>query len=182
MEIMKTKLLILSAIIPALIAIVNLANYDSTAGTPLKRGFKVIDYMMKPINLSRSGFYVGFPNGKPSQFVSYLFSSMGSAEWPYSEAIAEKDPILREQSEAIRAPLIPKNVAFVSRTPDLSQETQVVLKFDDARNIVILEGYENPKEKSILKKEIKLIKVQPIEFAEMIFWSNAELGMSIQSF
>lgn len=39
-----------------------------------------------------------FPNGKPSQFVSFLFSSLGAAEWPESESSAATDPIFREQA------------------------------------------------------------------------------------
>ncbi len=136
--------------------------------------------MITPKNLSRSMFCAAFPNGKPSQYVSYLFSNMGSAEWPPSES--NVTPIEREQMKSIRQELIPNGVAILPKTPDSTQKKQIVMAFDDAKGLVIIKGYVDPSAKPVLVREILLPKVKPAPGVEMIFRSNADLGMSSQSF
>jgi hypothetical protein len=96
--------------------------------------------MTAPKNLSRSGFSAQ-PNKSPSNFVSYMFSDLGAAEWPYTEEMAQENPSIGEEAKAIGMPLIPKGVALVPRQPDRAQKKQLVIKADDARNMIIVEGY-----------------------------------------
>lgn len=146
----------------------------------LAQAADVIHYMMKPLHLSRSVFYVAFPDGRPSQFVSFIFSDMGAAEWPLSEAWA--DEMEREQMKAIGAPLVPEGVAFVPLSPDPDAGRQLVVKFDDSRGMVIVEGYVDPTQDPVLTREWKLSKVEPEPFMEAIYQSSVDLGMSDQAF
>ena len=146
----------------------------------LAQAADVIHYMMKPQHLSRSAFYVAFPDGVPSQYVSYIFSEMGAAEWPYSETWA--DVMEREQMKAIGAPMVPEDVAFVPLSPDPGAGKQLVVKFDDSRGVVIVEVYVDPAQDPVLAREWKLPKVEPEPFMEDFYRSYVEMGMSDQAF
>ena len=154
----------------------------SKADEELSQAASVITWVIAPANLERSQFAAAFPDCKPSEFVNYFFSTMGASEMPPSEAEAEMDPIVRDQAESIRMPLSPANVAFVSRNPDLKMGKQLVLKFDDARGVVIAEGYIDPNEAPEFVREWKLEKVTPLPFVKEIFQSNVEMGMRYTSF
>jgi hypothetical protein len=142
----------------------------------LKQAARVVEYLLEPRHLSRSAFSVAFPECRPSQFVSFMFSTMGTAEWPDSEAMAEQDPMLREQAEAIRAPLRPKGVAIIAREPNPASGQQIVVKADDARGVVIVEGYTDPKLQPILTREYKVPRVTAGPGVRAIFESNRDLG------
>jgi hypothetical protein len=146
----------------------------------LAQAADVIHYMMKPQHLSRSAFYVAFPDGKPTQYVSYIFSEVGVAEWPYSETWA--DEMEREQMKAIGAPMVPEDVALVPLSPDPCAGKQVGVMFDDSRGVVIVEGYVDPAADPVLTREWKLLKVDPDPFIEDIYRSYVEMGMSDQAF
>ncbi len=148
----------------------------------LVKGAKVIGSWLRPRNLSRSAFFVGIPDGKPSQFVSYIFSEMGTAEWSPSEGSGEfsEDEIKAMKQTGLA--LTPVGVAFVPLKPDKSKGRQIVVKSDDSRGMVIAEGYTDPSKKPVLIKEWKLQKVEPaIGIAEM-YRSNSEMGISNQAF
>ncbi len=136
--------------------------------------------MLKPVNFSRSMYVVAFSDGTPSQYVSYLFSDMGSAEWPPSEAWA--DDMLREQMAAIGQSLLPADVAIVSLSPDLGHDKQLVISFDDEQGVVIATGYLDPVSEPVLTRTWKLPEVEPAPGVEMIYRANLESGMSAQSF
>lgn len=136
--------------------------------------------MMKAGHLSRSAFYVAYPDGKPSDFVNYIFSDIGTAEWPPSDAWA--DEMVREQMRAIHKPLMPDGVAFVPLQADPQGGMQLVVKFDDEKGVVILEGYADPGQGPALSEEVKLIKVTPDPVAKVFYHSNVEMGASDSSF
>jgi hypothetical protein len=162
------------------LAICLLAACGQSAPPELEQGAAVVGYMLRPSNLSRSAFCAAFPDGKPSQFVSYMFSQMGSAEWPPSEAWA--DPAEREQMRAIRAPMIPADVTLVPRKPDPKQKKQIVVRADDERAMVVCDGYLDPKSEPVASWEWALPKVKPAPGIQEMYRSNAELGMSNQAF
>lgn len=154
-----------------------LCSCGEGAPPELEEAARVVHYMVAPRNLSRSMFSAAFPDQKPSQFVSYLFSSMGRAEWPTPATDFE-----REQLKSIGAPATPQDVAFVSRTLDPKKGKQLVVKFDDRRSVVIVEGYVDPDEPPVLTREWALKRVSPAPGVMEIYRSNAELGMSDHSF
>ena len=154
--------------------------------TDLRQGAHVITYMAAPMNLKRSMFMGLFPNGKPSQFVSFIFSSVGSAEWPYSEEMAQMDPMMREQAASIRMPLVPAGVSFTDHSPKSELGRQIVVRFDDARNVLIVEGYEDPTQPPVLsiEKRFRLPTLQPHEreLLERLAQSNLEMGGTAPAF
>jgi len=146
----------------------------------LKQGMDVIGYMLAPRHMKRSAFSAAFPNGKPSQFVSFLFSDMGAAEWPAAEdAVTDME---REQMKAIRAPMAPAGVAYVPRRVDPTRGKQVVITFDDERGMVIAEAYVDPLAEPVLVREWKLPHVKPGRGVADMHRSNADLGAGDQSF
>lgn len=122
----------------------------------LKRAV-VVKYMMAPNQLKRSSFLAVFPEGKPSDFVIWMFSTFGTAEWPPYE---DGDPMELEQAKSIRMPVIPKDVTLVPREPDPEKGKQIVIKSDDQRGLFIIEGYLNPHVPPVLRREWKLINMK----------------------
>lgn len=151
----------------------------------LEQGIDVIKYQLKPRNLNRSMYTAAFPNGSTAtEYVSYLFSTMGLAEWPDSEEYAEMDPMVAEQAKAIRAPLSPKGVAFFPLNPDPSSDTkkQIVVKPNDSNHSVMIEAYEDPTTSPVKRVEQKIPTVKGDPQAAMFFQSNLEMGMTYQKF
>ncbi len=146
----------------------------------LQQAAWVIQHMMAPANLSRSAFCVGFPEGRPSQYVSYLFSDMGAAEWPINEDWA--DEFDRETARATRTPLAPSGVFFAPNQWECGEGTQLVIRYDDARGVVILEGYGLTDTEPVLHREITLRHVKPAPGVAMFYQSSAQMGLDIQSF
>jgi hypothetical protein len=154
-----------------------------SAPPDLKAGSAVIQYMSRTRTLSRSTFSAVFPNGTPRQFVSWLFSDMGAAEWPWTEEEAASDPMTKEQAAAIRAPLVPKDVDFVHTAPDPSRGKQIVVKWNDAKRVVIVEGYVDPAQPPVLVEEWEFPKVQSADpIAKGAAQSMQEMGGSSQAF
>ncbi len=146
----------------------------------LARGAQVVENMLRPSILSRMAFCVAFPDGTPSQFVSYLFSEMGAAEWPPSEEWASDAE--REQMELIGLVLAPKGVAFVPLRPDPGRGKQIVLRFDDDRGVVIADAYLDPGGRPVFTREWKLPRVTPAPGIELLYESNRDMGLKAQSF
>ncbi len=144
----------------------------------LKKAAHIIKYMMASKNLSRSAFSVAFDNPTPSQFVSYIFSVMGSAEWPPS--VMEMSP---DEAKMSGIPLMPEGIAYVSREKDMEKGKQIVVNYDDGRGVVIVKGFTDPKEEAVLLREWSLPKkIKPAPGAKDMYDSNLQMGMSIQSF
>lgn len=140
--------------------LLGLSACSSGAPPELQRGVQMIRWMAAPMQLSKS-MYGTVQDGKASTWVSFVFSTMGAAEWPESEESAERDPMLKEQAKSANMPLAPKGVAFAAGAPDPAKGRQIVLKADDARGMIIVEAYDNPSAKPLLVEEIPLSKVQP---------------------
>jgi len=101
----------------------------------LKRAVSFVRYLCSRRFLRKSAFISSFPEKKPTQFVSYLFSEMGVSEW-----VSTGDPFEEEQLKSIGVPVPPRNVRITNRLIK-GAEKQVVLKGDDQELIVIVEGY-----------------------------------------
>lgn len=138
--------------------------------------------MSAPANLARSQFCVAYPECKASEFVNYLFSPMGASEWPYGESEASRDPMIREEADAVGMPLVPAGVSFVPRTPDIAKGKQLVITFDDERNIIIVMGFLDPAQEPDLVREFPIEKVAPAPGVREIFEANSEMGISYRSF
>jgi hypothetical protein len=121
------------------------------AATPeLERGVAVVQYFSSMRFLGRSMFASTSDDWKPSELVSYIFSSMGAAEWPPGESSDERD---KEQARAARTPMVPANVRLVPLRPDSRHKQQIVIRADDARRMIIVDGYLDPAQKPVLTQE-----------------------------
>ncbi len=143
----------------ALAGLFFLTSCADTVTPELNKGVQVVRYMSAKQQIARSSFAVVYPDAQPSDFVNWLFSELGAAEWPDSEAYAEVDPTVREQAKAIGAPLVPKDVQIVALSPKIEMGKQVVVKFDNARGVIIVEGYLDPEGSPVLTQEWELPKM-----------------------
>ncbi len=162
------------------VVVLSLAGCGSNEPPELKQAVSVIRYLRAPANLSHSAFYVAYPDGKPSEFVSYLFSSMGLAEWPPGEnRPCEFEP---EEIRSMGIPLVPSGVSFHPCNRQSGAGMQLVISYDDAREIIIVEGYGPTDTKPILHREFTLPKVSPKPGVAQCYEANVQMGMDIQSF
>ena len=117
-------------------------------GTPseyprLDRAVQVVRYLSAPDRIKRSSFLAVYPEGRPSEFVKWMFSPMGTAEWPPAEDGV--DTMALEQAKSIRMPVSPAKTRIVPETPRPDEPSrQLVVKGDDARGMLMVEAYRNP--------------------------------------
>jgi hypothetical protein len=153
---------------------------ESPAPPELDQAARSVEWSLTPRTLSQSTFPVVLPQGTPKQFVSWYFSTLGSAERPGYDT---GDPSEREMAQAIGAPLIPMEVSIVHTRPDTARQKQIVMTWDDARRLVILEGYLDPRQPPVLRREIELHNVQSTnQLARMTAQSHLEMGGTYQAF
>ncbi len=126
-----------------------------TISSEIKRGVHVVQYMAAKRQIQRSSFRFTHPEGKPSDYVNWMFSALGAAVWPDTEDMAEMDPMIAEQAKSIGAPLIPKGVRILPLSPNPEFEKQIVVKFDNDRRLLIVEGYLDSKGIPVITKELK---------------------------
>ncbi len=152
----------------------------------LERGTRVITAMASPRHLRQSMFVALFPEGRPSEFVSFLFSSMGAAEWPLAEDLAAGDPDPIEQQRLLGVPPVPSGVTFTPHSPKANGGRQIVVRYDDARRLVIVEAYVSPVESPVLVREhpFRLPELRPheLELLRRLAESNRDLGIPSQAF
>jgi hypothetical protein len=149
----------------------------------LERAAYAVEQIVAPVNATRCSFFVVLPDGTPKQFVSWFFSSMGSAEWPMVDDSTEISRDEAQSMQRIGIPFRPKDVSYTHSKPDTAVQKQIVLTWDDTERTVILEGYLDPAQAPVFKKSFKLPKnVVPDAMARIAVGSNLELGMSFQSF
>ncbi len=116
----------------------------------LEKTGRVVRYMSAPHQLQRSSFIAFYPEGKPSEFVSWMFSEIAAAEWPPSEW--ELDPMEREGVRTVGMPILPKDVRIYSRLKKDGSK-QVVVKADDGRGLILIEGYLAPDQPPVLSQQ-----------------------------
>ena len=125
-----------------------------------------------PRMLTRSAFYVAYPDGKPTDYVNYIFSTMGSAEMPYAF-----DEFEAEQMRSIGQVPFPSTVTLVPHSRDATADRQLVVSADDERGMLIVRGYLKGTEEPVLEKEWELKKVSPAPGVSEMYQSNVQMGM-----
>ncbi len=142
----------ISALLALLLSMLVLAGCSgpsqSGADPRLEQAVSALKYMTTQRFLSRSAFSSIYPAGKPSEFVSYLFSDIGSAEWPIAFDEGEA-----EQLRSARIPAIPRDLPIIPYKPDPAVDMQVVVRADDAAGKVIIEAYAKAGEDPVLVEE-----------------------------
>jgi len=136
---MKTRPLLLKLALTTLL-LISVACSGQRLDPDLQQAVNAARYMTSERFLSRSSFRYLFPEAKPSQFVGYIFSDLGVAEWPLA-----LDEMEQQQLRSAGIPALPATVALVARRPDPGLGKQVVLRADDAADRIIIEAYQDPK-------------------------------------
>ena len=127
------------------------ADFGPKENIELRKGIAAVRYMSAPRQLQRSSFLLIYPNGTSEQFLSWMFSPLGIAEWPPYEGGLEfssgEEAMIRKTGK----PFLPANLVLISQEPDLEKGRQVVIRAD--RGLLIAEGYENPEEPPVVVKK-----------------------------
>ena len=117
----------------------------------LRKGIAVVRYMSAPRQLQRSSFLPTYPNGTSEQFLSWMFSSLGVAEWPPYEGGLEFSPEEEAMIRKTGIPFIPANLVLIPHEPDFEKGRQVVIRADIG--MLIAEGYEDPEDSPVVVKK-----------------------------
>jgi hypothetical protein len=172
--------LIAAAVVPLLL----LAACSSTdIPEPLDRALQSAEQMTSRGWLESSAFFAIFPDGTPRQYVSFLFSDAGAAERPPVEGGGEMSPDEETSMRSIGQPVWPANVGMTHSKANPTLGMQVVWKWDDARRMIILEGYVDPKQPPAVVRETPFPSgVRPSDLARMSAQSLLEQGGRAQGF
>ena len=82
---------------------------------------------------------------KASDWVEYFFSSLSTRNW-----ISEDD----ELAIYVRGQKLPSGIVLLPyKKDDTSTRPQLIVKADDARNVIIVEGYDAPADKVVYSDE-----------------------------
>jgi hypothetical protein len=129
--------------------------------------------------LSRSAFYAVHPDGRPSDFVSFFFSPIGTSEWlPES---SKPSLVLSRNLRRVGAAVPSDAIALVAGEPDREARRQIVVTADDVRGVVIAQAYELPSASPVLVREWPLAKVALAPGIAEMARSNIELGLAVDS-
>lgn len=119
-------------------------DYGPKEHPELNRAINVVRYMSADRQLKRTAFRLAYPEGTPGQFVKWMFSPMGSAVWPPFEGGGEFSQEEQRMLKKTGIPFLPSGVSMVARNPDMGRGRQVVVRGDDERQILVVEGYHDP--------------------------------------
>jgi hypothetical protein len=143
----------------------------SGASPDLEQAVRAVRHMTAPNQLSRSAFSAAYENGTPSQYVSFLFSDLGAAEWPVATSADEA-----EAMRAARIPVFPDTVLLTRDISASQAKPQLVIRGDDRTGMVVVEGYERSGNGPVLREEWALPKVSPAVGVREIFEDQGRLG------
>ncbi len=119
----------------------------------LAQAAAVVGYLASPRYVERSMYSATAETGKPSEFVSYLFSTMGAAERPETHR-----PGPDGGGRKGGPPTWPEGVGFHALKPNPRGGRQIVVSPDDAGGKIVAEAYVDPAGKPVLRREFELAK------------------------
>lgn len=126
-------------------------DWEEEAEFPaLEKAERIVRYMSAPRQLKRSSFLLVFPEGKPSDFVSWMFSSLGAAEWPPSQE--EWESMGGDSAGSAGIPILPNDVGVFS-SPRSDVTKHIIVKPDDIKGLIIIEGFLKPDEPPVFVKQ-----------------------------
>jgi hypothetical protein len=128
--------------------------------------------MTKNPNLSRSCFRVAYPEGNAADFIRYLFSDMGVAEWP-----SAVDQMEADQMNAINQAVVPSTVAVSANQRQHPDRKELVL--DAADGSIQARGYLPQATEPNLEAEWDLGTASTDPGVIPLCESNIEMGMGI---
>ncbi len=123
-----------------------LKNCCEPEGDPsLRKGIQLVRYLSAPKQIKQSSFLAIYPQGKPSDFVNWMFSIFGTAEWSPPNFSLEMEEMEGTQTLSRGMPLLPRDVRLFPFKLNAEFGKQVVVKADDAAGLILVEGYLDPK-------------------------------------
>ncbi len=128
-------------------------DYGSSVYPELNQAIRVVRYISAERQLQSSAFRVVYPEGGPKQFVKWIFSPMGSALWPPTEGGLEFSVEELKMLQKTGTPVLPSGVFLMPEKVDVERGRQLVVRGDDERQVLIVEGYLDPHATSVLVKE-----------------------------
>jgi hypothetical protein len=145
----------------------------------LAKAVAAVGSMLSPRGLEHSAFYAVYPEGTPSDFVSFLFSPLGKAEWIPDDAAVPGRGGLVSADDVLAAgdQLRPGVVGLVPEAPEPRIHRQVVLRANDERGVVIAEAYELPGHAPVLIHEWTLPHVTLAPGVAAMARDNLENGV-----
>ncbi|MDJ1179918.1 hypothetical protein PJF56_13700 [Roseofilum sp. BLCC_M91] len=155
-----------------LIGALLLGGCEEPADPEIKQASSAMAQMATPRMLTRSCFYLVYPDGKASEFVSYLFSGLGAAEWPIAF-----DEMEEEQMKSVRMTPLPRTVRVSALKREYPEEKELVLIPDDENNQIMAQGYLADETDPTLETEWNLAIATPDEATQQLCRSNIELGI-----
>lgn len=149
-----------------------LVGCEEPPNPDIKQASSAMAQMATPKMLSRSCFYLIYPNGKPSEFVRYLFSDLGAAEWPIAF-----DEMEEEQMKSVRITPLPRTVRVSALKREYPEEKELVLIPDDENSQIIAQGYVANETAPNWESKWDLAIASPDEATQQLCRSNIELGI-----
>jgi hypothetical protein len=143
---------------------------SSDVSPKLEQAVRAVRQMTAGRQLPRSAFSAAYDHGTPSEYVSFLFSTLGVAEWPVAMDEAE--------AEAMRSAFItplPDRVLTAAVRPS-GPWPQLVIRGDDTRGLLIALGYEAPGQPAVLTEEWPLPQVSPAVGVREMFEDQVSQG------
>jgi hypothetical protein len=128
-------------------------DYGPKEHPELNRAINVVRYMSADRQLMRTAFRSVYPKSTPEKFVEWMFSPMGAAIWPPYEGGGEFSQEEQKMIQKAGMPFFPAGVSVVANNPDLDRGRQVVVQGDDERQMLVVEGYLDPKVPAVVVKE-----------------------------
>jgi hypothetical protein len=124
-------------------------DFGDTKYPSLQKAESVVRKVSSKRQLKRSSFSALAGEKTPSQFVQWMFSPMGSAEWYMVDTPGEFSSEELKMIKKTGVPLLPPDVTIVPNKPNLEHGKQVVVKTDNVKNLIIVESYIDPKESPV---------------------------------
>ncbi|NEO28025.1 MAG: hypothetical protein F6K03_14370 [Kamptonema sp. SIO4C4] len=147
------------------------ARTPSPTDEQLEQAAAAMADMTKRPTLSRSCFYVVYPNGQATEFINYLFSDLGTAEWPIAI-----DPMEAEQMQSIGKDVLPPEVKVSPQQRSDPQQKELVL-MANAEGQIMAEGYLPEEDTPTLTQEWSLATATPDQATQDLCRSNIEMGI-----
>lgn len=156
----------------------------------LRQAARAMHQMTTRSSLNRSCFYVAYPNGSSADFVDYLFSSLGTAEWPPGdgktppgEELSADEAMMQEamafeaeQAKAAGRAVLPGTVTISRLERRDSGAKELVLSPGDAKGVVLARGYMPDETEPAFESEWTLAKASPGPSVEQLCHSNIQMG------
>ena len=128
-------------------------DYGSKEHPELNKAIRVVRHMSAERQLQHSTFRFTYPEGRPEQFVEWMFSPIGSAIWPPVEGGGELSEEEEKMIQKTGIPFLPSGVSLVSDKPDMDRGQQVVVRGYDERQMMVVVGYLDPQDALVLVME-----------------------------